>query len=92
MFGFCLGGMVSVMINAIRDDFKRTIMMTVGGEMATLMWHSPTLEYFRKSVEKMKGTGRIKYSVDDNEKDEGDIQRTTWTDKKISECRRDAKE
>jgi len=22
--------------------------MTVGGEMATLMWHSPTLEYFEK--------------------------------------------
>ena len=68
MFGFCLGGMVSVMINALRDDFKRTIMMTVGGEMATLMWHSPTLEYFRKSVEKVKGTGRIKYSVDDMRK------------------------
>ncbi|HCI29328.1 MAG TPA: alpha/beta hydrolase [Fervidobacterium sp.] len=68
MFGFCLGGMVSVMINAIRDDFKRTIMMTVGGEMATLMWSSPTLEYFRKSVESMKDTGKIKYSIGDMRK------------------------
>ncbi|MGQ9855249.1 MAG: alpha/beta hydrolase [Fervidobacterium sp.] len=68
LFGFCLGGMVSVMINAFRNDFKRTILMTVGGEMATLMWHSPTLAYFRRSVEKLKAGGKIKHFIDDQKK------------------------
>ncbi|MEN3043503.1 MAG: alpha/beta hydrolase [Fervidobacterium sp.] len=65
LFGFCLGGMISVMINAIRSDFKKTILMTVGGEMATLMWHSPTLAFFRRSVEKLKSTGKIKHFIED---------------------------
>ncbi|ODN30268.1 alpha/beta hydrolase [Fervidobacterium thailandense] len=60
MFGFCLGGMVAVMINAVRDVFKKTILMTVGGEMATLMWHSPTLSFFRRSVEKIRKSERFK--------------------------------
>jgi len=68
LFGFCLGGMVSVMINAIRKDFDRTILMTVGGEMATLMWHSPTLAFFRRSVEKLKSTGKIKHFIEDQKK------------------------
>lgn len=68
LFGFCLGGMVSVMINAIRNDFDKTILMTVGGEMATLMWHSPTLAFFRRSVEKLKSTGKIKHFIEDQKK------------------------
>ncbi len=68
LFGFCLGGMVSVMINAIRNDFDRTILMTVGGEMATLMWHSPTLAFFRRSVERLKSTGKIKHFIEDQKK------------------------
>ncbi|ABS60896.1 MULTISPECIES: alpha/beta hydrolase [Fervidobacterium] len=68
LFGFCLGGMISVMINAIRDEFKKTILMTVGGEMSTLMWHSPTLAFFRRSVEKLKETGKIKHFIEDQKK------------------------
>jgi hypothetical protein len=72
LFGFCLGGMVSVMINAIKNDFKKTILMTVGGEMATLMWHSPTLAYFRRSIEKQKSgektKGGVKHFIDDQQK------------------------
>lgn len=60
MFGFCLGGMVAVMINAVRDVFKKTILMTVGGEMATLMWHSPTLSFFRRNVEKIRKSEHFK--------------------------------
>lgn len=48
LFGFCLGGMVAVMLNAVSEDFEKTILMTVGGEMATLLWHSPTLAFFRR--------------------------------------------
>ena len=55
-FGFCLGGMISVMIEAVRDSFKRSYLMTVGGEMATLLWYSPTLAFFRKSVEDFPDT------------------------------------
>ncbi|MGB9613947.1 MAG: alpha/beta hydrolase, partial [Fervidobacterium sp.] len=62
------GGMVSVMINAVRNDFDKTILMTVGGEMATLMWHSPTLAFFRRSVEKLKETGKIKHFIEDQKK------------------------
>ncbi|MCF7928728.1 MAG: alpha/beta hydrolase [Spirochaetales bacterium] len=51
LFGFCLGGMLAVMISAIRKEFRKTYLMTVGGEMATLLWYSPTLAYFRRSVE-----------------------------------------
>lgn len=49
LFGFCLGGMVAVLLNAVSDDFERTILMTVGGEMATLLWYSPTLAFFRRN-------------------------------------------
>lgn len=48
LFGFCLGGMLAVMLNAVSEDFERTILMTVGGEMATLLWYSPTLAFFRR--------------------------------------------
>lgn len=51
LFGFCLGGMIAVMISAVRREFKRTYLMTVGGEMATILWHSPSLAYFRRSLE-----------------------------------------
>jgi len=40
----------------------------------------------------MKGTGRIKYSVDDMRKMKEIFREQLRTDKKISECRRDAKE
>lgn len=68
LFGFCLGGMISVIVNALRNDFNKTILMAVGGEMSTLMWHSPTLAFFRKSVEKLKFTGKIKHYIEDQKK------------------------
>ncbi|QTA37377.1 alpha/beta hydrolase [Thermosipho ferrireducens] len=53
LFGFCLGGMISVILNAITDDFKQTILMTTGGDISTLIWHSPTLAFMRKNIKKL---------------------------------------
>lgn len=63
LFGFCLGGMIAVMINAVRNDFQRTVLMTVGGEMSVLMWHSPTLAFYRKTFEKLKLGDRVKFGA-----------------------------
>ncbi|MCD6104261.1 MAG: alpha/beta hydrolase [Thermosipho sp. (in: Bacteria)] len=48
LFGFCLGGMLSVILNAVSNDFKKTILMATGGDIATLVWYSPTLAFMRK--------------------------------------------
>lgn len=55
LFGFCLGGMVAVLLNAVSDDFEKTTLMTVGGEMATLLWNSPTLAFFRRDRKLLNG-------------------------------------
>ncbi|MBO8160504.1 MAG: alpha/beta hydrolase [Thermosipho sp. (in: Bacteria)] len=52
LFGFCLGGMLSVILNAISNDFKQTILMATGGDIATLIWYSPTLIFMRKEFQK----------------------------------------
>jgi len=52
LVGYCLGGMISVILSALSRDFKKTITITSGGDIATLMWHSPTLAYFRRDVKK----------------------------------------
>ncbi|SHH18576.1 alpha/beta fold hydrolase [Thermosipho atlanticus] len=59
LFGFCLGGMIGVILNAISDDFKRTILMATGGDIATLIWYSPTLSFMRKEFK--KGLGKEFY-------------------------------
>ncbi|MGJ8454059.1 alpha/beta hydrolase [Pseudothermotoga sp. U03pept] len=52
LVGYCLGGMISVILSALSRDFKKTITITSGGDIATLMWYSPTLAYFRRDVKK----------------------------------------
>ncbi len=53
LVGYCLGGMVAVILSALSDDFKKTILITSGGDIATLMWYSPTLAYFRRDASKV---------------------------------------
>jgi len=55
LFGFCLGGMLSVILNAISNDFKKTILMATGGDIATLVWYSPTLAFMRREFKKGLG-------------------------------------
>ncbi|ABR31192.1 hypothetical protein SU69_06805 [Thermosipho melanesiensis] len=55
LLGFCLGGMLGVILNAITDDFKKTILMTTGGDIATLIWYSPTLAFMRRDIKKGLG-------------------------------------
>lgn len=43
VLGYCLGGMVSIIVNALEQDrIKQAILMTVGGNMARILWESPT--------------------------------------------------
>ncbi|AEH50613.1 alpha/beta hydrolase [Pseudothermotoga thermarum] len=53
LVGYCLGGMIAVIVSAKSQDFKKTILITAGGDIATLMWYSPTLAYFRRDVKKV---------------------------------------
>lgn len=62
LVGYCLGGMISVILSALTDEFNKTIVITSGGDIATLMWYSPTLAYFRRDVK--KGLGK-EYKMDD---------------------------
>ncbi|MBT1247498.1 MULTISPECIES: alpha/beta hydrolase [unclassified Thermosipho (in: thermotogales)] len=55
LLGFCLGGMISVILNSITDDFKKTILMTTGGDVGTLIWYSPTLAFMRRDIKKGLG-------------------------------------
>lgn len=55
LLGFCLGGMLSVILNALTKDFKKTILMTTGGDVATLIWYSPTLAFMRRDIKKGLG-------------------------------------
>lgn len=56
LVGYCLGGMISVILTALSEDFDRTIVITSGGDVATLMWKSPTLAYFRRDI--ARGLGK----------------------------------
>lgn len=62
LVGYCLGGMISVILSALTEEFRKTVVITSGGDIATLMWYSPTLAYFRRDVK--KGLGR-EYRMDD---------------------------
>lgn len=62
LVGYCLGGMISVIISSLKKEFRKTIIITSGGDIATLMWYSPTLAYFRRDVR--KGFGK-EYRMDD---------------------------
>ncbi|HAA82560.1 MAG: Uncharacterized protein XD57_0651 [Thermotoga petrophila] len=55
LFGYCLGGMIAVLLNALSRDFKKTIIMMAGGDFATLFWKSPTLSFLRRELRSGKG-------------------------------------
>ncbi|PLV56188.1 alpha/beta hydrolase [Thermotoga sp. SG1] len=55
LFGYCLGGMIAVLLNALSDDFKKTVIMMAGGDFATLFWKSPTLSFVRRELRSGKG-------------------------------------
>jgi hypothetical protein len=50
MVGYCLGGMVSVIANALNPSIDHTFIIASGGNMAELIWDSPTLEYTRREL------------------------------------------
>ena len=56
LVGYCLGGMIAVMLNALVSDLKQTILVTAGGDLSTLVWHSPTLAYVRKEMKRFDTT------------------------------------
>jgi hypothetical protein len=49
LFGYCLGGMISTIVNALDERIKSMILMTVGGNMAKIIWRSPVLKSIRRS-------------------------------------------
>lgn len=55
LFGYCLGGMIAVLLNALSGDFKKTVIMMAGGDFATLFWKSPTLSFVRRELRSGKG-------------------------------------
>jgi dienelactone hydrolase len=54
MIGYCLGGMVSVIVNALNPEIKHNFIIASGGNMAELIWESPTLEFTRRELLKKK--------------------------------------
>ncbi|MCD6551291.1 alpha/beta hydrolase [Thermotoga sp.] len=56
LFGYCLGGMIAVLLNALSSDFKKTVIMMAGGDFATLFWKSPTLSFVRRELKSGKET------------------------------------
>ncbi len=64
LVGYCLGGMLAVIISALCHDFKKTILITSGGDIATLMWYSPTLAYFRRDAKRILNSAN---KIDDRE-------------------------
>lgn len=55
LFGYCLGGMISIIANALEDRIARTILMTVGGDISRIMWGSPVLKYTRRGFARGEG-------------------------------------
>ncbi|TYC03077.1 MAG: alpha/beta hydrolase [Kosmotoga sp.] len=62
LFGYCLGGMVSIIVNALENRINNSILLTVGGNMAKIMWESPVLKYTRRGFS--KGEGKTKFLND----------------------------
>ncbi len=62
LFGYCLGGMVSIIVNALEHRINNSILLTVGGNMAKIMWESPVLKYTRRGFS--KGEGKSKFLND----------------------------
>lgn len=56
LFGYCLGGMVATIVNALEERIKNMVLMTVGGNMAQIMWHSPVLKFTRRSFKQGMGS------------------------------------
>jgi len=52
--GYCLGGMISVIVNALNSDINHNFIIASGGNMAELIWKSPTLEFTRRGLQKKK--------------------------------------
>ncbi|PNR94823.1 dienelactone hydrolase family protein [Petrotoga sp. 9PWA.NaAc.5.4] len=50
LIGYCLGGMISVIVNALSSSINHNFIIASGGNMAELIWHSPTLEYARREL------------------------------------------
>lgn len=74
LVGYCLGGMLSVIVDAVDEDvFNQTIVIAAGGDIAELMWHSPTLAFVRREFQ--RGGGR-EYFLDDRKK----FQDIFWRD------------
>ena len=48
MIGYCLGGMVSVIVNSINTSIKHNFIIASGGNIADLLWNSPILQYARR--------------------------------------------
>ena len=56
LLGYCLGGMISVLATALDRRIKHTILLTAGGNMARLLWHSPTLKFTRRGFARGEGS------------------------------------
>ncbi len=63
LFGYCLGGMVSTIVSAIDKRVNNLILMTVGGNIARIMWQSPVLKSVRRSLR--SGSGEEGYLNDE---------------------------
>jgi len=63
LFGYCLGGMVSTIVSAIDKRINDLILMTVGGNMAKIIWQSPVLKSIRLSLR--SGSGEEGYLNDE---------------------------
>lgn len=59
LFGYCLGGMVSIIVNALEHRINNSILLTVGGNMAKIMWESPVLKYTRRGFSKGGGSSKF---------------------------------
>lgn len=56
VLGYCLGGMVSVIIGALeKKRIHHTILMAVGGHMARIFWESPTIAFARRGFKRGEG-------------------------------------
>lgn len=50
--GYCLGGMIGTIVNAITDDFSHSIYMTIGGHIPNIMYESPAVSFIPRMVDK----------------------------------------
>jgi len=64
MIGYCLGGMVSVLVNSLDSSIKHNFIVASGGNIADLIWNSPILEFARRDFLNQKDN---KYYLNDKE-------------------------